>query len=360
MISRAARFTNRVNNAVKRRLGLSKLKPNAIRGYDFAKDLDTIGWYHSIKLPDGVVIKGYISLEDLEARYADFDLPGDLKGVRALDVGAWDGWFSFELEKHGADVVAVDVMDLKTFRHAHSLIGSRVRYETATVYDLPKLELGMFDLVLFLGVLYHLRHPLLALERLCGMCSDKILIEFFRHQFIRQSAAAFFPALDGVLSGGRVGQPTRQLVWADDECLLAMVRAAGFVRPTLVNIRHDHAQVVAYRKWEDEPRSPSVEPLRLEEVKHYLDNGVAFRSGVEDFVCFRFSTSGHAIAASELCFEIGGYGAHAASLKRLGPSSWQAHCMLPPGLSPGWHDARLRTQRSRFANSFKVSVDVAP
>ena len=68
--------------------------------------LSKLGWYHSIELPDGHVIEGHQSLDQLRRRLAKFPIPADLSGKRVLDIGAWDGWFSFEMERRGAQVLA--------------------------------------------------------------------------------------------------------------------------------------------------------------------------------------------------------------------------------------------------------------
>jgi len=114
------------------------------------------GWYHSIEFPDGSRIDGHISLEILRERYADFGFPEDLTGKRALDIGAWDGWFSFEMERHGADVTAVDVVSVPNFEAAHRRMGSKVRYVVSDICNLPRHHLGHFDYTLFLGVLISL------------------------------------------------------------------------------------------------------------------------------------------------------------------------------------------------------------
>src|SRR5579859_852218 len=93
--------------------------------------------YHSIPLPDGSVLPGLQTVEHLRWRLGLFDLPEDLSGKRVLDVGAWDGWFSFECERRGAEVVAVDCVALDTFLEAKELIGSKVEYRTL---DVPELS----------------------------------------------------------------------------------------------------------------------------------------------------------------------------------------------------------------------------
>ena len=64
--------------------------------HDFTDQLREIGWYHSFELPDGTLINGYMSLEWERERWSRFPIPADLTGERVLDIGAWDGWFSFE------------------------------------------------------------------------------------------------------------------------------------------------------------------------------------------------------------------------------------------------------------------------
>ena len=69
--------------------------------------LASTGWWHSIELGDGIVTTGVHTLEELKGNYARFLLPEDLTGKRVLDIGCWDGFYSFEAEAHGADVLAV-------------------------------------------------------------------------------------------------------------------------------------------------------------------------------------------------------------------------------------------------------------
>ncbi|HTT62910.1 MAG TPA: hypothetical protein VMG35_13745, partial [Bryobacteraceae bacterium] len=83
--------------------------------------LSTKGWYHSIELPDGSVVQGMIGIDALKARLAAFPIPADLTGKRVLDVGAWTGWCSFEMERRGAQVVAVDCIEFEEFREAHRM-----------------------------------------------------------------------------------------------------------------------------------------------------------------------------------------------------------------------------------------------
>lgn len=146
-------------------------------------------WYHRIELPGGVITPGWAPL------VADqYNIPADMKGLRVLDVGAWDGYWTFEALKRGAaEVCAIDdfsdnLGDLQsvprvkwaTFDLCASAFGyrtDRVQRVEMSVYDVTPERLGMFDIVFFFGTLYHLRHPLLALDLLSAVCRGSIHIE---------------------------------------------------------------------------------------------------------------------------------------------------------------------------------------
>jgi tRNA (mo5U34)-methyltransferase len=132
-------------------------------------------WHHIMSFPHGIVSPG---VYDPQEMFGFLRLP-DLRGKRVLDMGTRDGYFAFECERLGAEVVAVDYaeMELTGFAAAKQIYGSRVEYVQANIYDLSPEQLGTFDVVLFLGVLYHLRHPLLALDRLRGLCRDLLILE---------------------------------------------------------------------------------------------------------------------------------------------------------------------------------------
>jgi tRNA (mo5U34)-methyltransferase len=146
-----------------------------------------LGWYHSLELAPGHVTDGMFDLRDQVGRYG---LPDRLDGKRCLDIGTWDGFWAFELERRGAsEVVALDLDDESEldwpprrrpaqfpetrrgegFRLAAELRGSKVRRVVRSVYDATPEELGSFDLVFCGSVLIHLRDQLLALERIAGL-----------------------------------------------------------------------------------------------------------------------------------------------------------------------------------------------
>lgn len=123
-------------------------------------------WYHSIELRPGIVTPGLHPSRDALALLDSIGLPRKMEGLRVLDIGCCDGFFAFEAERRGAEVVAIDYAppEKTGFRVAAEILGSRIPYLVENVYALPRAELGTFDVVLMLGLLYHLRHPVLALD----------------------------------------------------------------------------------------------------------------------------------------------------------------------------------------------------
>ncbi len=136
-------------------------------------------WYHQIEVVPGVTTPGINASGQVMRVLDQMNLPKDCRGLSVLDIGARDGFFSFALEQRGAEVLALDYMppDQTGYAIASELVGSKVPYQVANVYDLTPERFGTFDLVLFLGVLYHLRDPLLALDHVRSVCKDQMWIE---------------------------------------------------------------------------------------------------------------------------------------------------------------------------------------
>ena len=127
-------------------------------------------WFHNIHLPNGVQTAPDHFFGDFPRFKWDEiknHIPEDLKGWTVLDIGCNAGFYSLELAKRGAEVVAID-LDPHYLRQAEwvlSLHGleDKVSLEQKQVYDLAR-DPRSFDLIIFMGVLYHLRYPLLALD----------------------------------------------------------------------------------------------------------------------------------------------------------------------------------------------------
>jgi tRNA (mo5U34)-methyltransferase len=196
---------------------------------DLRRQVETIRWFHTIDLGSGIVTPGETHPERILPRLR---LP-DLTGREVLDVGAWDGFFSFAAERRGAArVLATDSFSWggrgwgtrAGFDLARAALGSHVEDAEVDVMDLDPAALGTFDVVLFLGVLYHLRDPVTALERVAAVTRDMLVVETEVAMLLhRQPAAAFYP-------GAELGNdPTNW--WAPNPAaVLGMLRLAGFRR----------------------------------------------------------------------------------------------------------------------------------
>ena len=137
-------------------------------------------WFHNIDLK-GVRTAPDHFLGDYPAikwrRFAHA-IPEDLSGRTVLDIGCNGGFYAIEMKRRGADrVVAVDFDDtyLNQARFAAEVMGADIEFRKLSVYDIALLR-ETFDVVLFMGVLYHLRHPLLALDLIWEHAAKDLLV----------------------------------------------------------------------------------------------------------------------------------------------------------------------------------------
>jgi tRNA (mo5U34)-methyltransferase len=137
-------------------------------------------WFHNMVL-DGVVTAPNHFLGDYpRTKWEKFAsaLPADLAGRTVLDIGCNGGFYSIEMKRRGADrVVAIDLQAhyLAQAKLAAEVRGVELELRQLSVYDVAELQ-ERFDVVLFLGVLYHLRHPLLALDRIREHVANDLLV----------------------------------------------------------------------------------------------------------------------------------------------------------------------------------------
>lgn len=164
------------------------------------RDVERLPWYHVLELPGGVRTPG---VDDPRDRLPLLGLPDDLSGMSVLDIGAWDGFFSFECERRGAArVVAADWFAWReaargskaSFELARDALDSGVEDVEIRVEELSPERIGTFDLVLFVGVLYHLRDPMLALEAVASVTSRRLILETHVDLALRRGPAAAFYA----------------------------------------------------------------------------------------------------------------------------------------------------------------------
>jgi len=319
------------------------------------EQLTRLGWYHSMELPDGRAIPGFLSLDTLRKRIAQFPLPADLRGKRALDIGAWDGWFTFELERRGARVMAVDSTPFERFLVARELLGSQAEYHVDDVCRLSPAQIGHFDIVMFLGVLYHLKHPLLALEKVCELSTDMVCVESFVTDDGSDLAAK--PVMEFYETTELCGQ-FDNWVGPNTACLLAMCRAAGFARVQFESVLDHRAHVTCYRRWPEIENPPERAPY-LVSVENAVTRDRAFSGTNDDYVAIWFESSRSDLTSADVFPRIGPYGAHPVLLQNIGGDIWQVNCKLAPGLAPGWHAATVRTADSPWAKPVRIGVDLS-
>lgn len=220
-------------------------------------------WFHSIDLGDGVVTPGRKPLLFIREEIEQMNLP-DLRGKSVLDIGAWDGAFSFEAERRGASrVLALDhyawstdtskhrqyadeceakgialspfhlrpelwqpgkLLGKKGFDTAHSILHSFVECMVADFITVDPMQIGQFDITFFLGILYHISEPLTALKRLRSWTKEMAIIE---------TQAVYIPDLENVplfqfFESSALGNDPSNWWTPNLAGLISMCKAAGF------------------------------------------------------------------------------------------------------------------------------------
>lgn len=180
-------------------------------------------WWHAIDLGDNIVTPGFTA--PWVHKLLSSAIPKNLKGKTVLDIGAWDGYYSFECEKRGAKVTAIDNYQnrkgRKGFNTAKRIIGSKVKYRQMDLFDLPEWK-KKFDVIIFFGVLYHVKHPLKALEIIFSKTKKLLILE---SHYIKRPAnipiMRFYPGKE--LSN----DPTNW--WGPNiMCIIDMLKVVGF------------------------------------------------------------------------------------------------------------------------------------
>ena len=160
-------------------------------------EVEALEWYHTIELSPGLTTPGW---HDTRPIVKEIPFPGSLRGKRCLDVGTFDGFWAFEMERRGAaEVIAIDILDPdrwdwpvdstseareaigrrkaegRGFELASSCLGSSVKRLDRSVYDVDD-SLGVFDVIYLGSLLVHLRDPVRALERLRSVCGGEMIV----------------------------------------------------------------------------------------------------------------------------------------------------------------------------------------
>lgn len=237
------------------------------------EELHHFQWYHVVELGNGVVTPG-----DFDYRRAidKYQFPQDMRGMRVLDVGSATGFFAFEFERRGAQVVSVELPSLDewdisntdrerilsslmhghnaktieeaSYRHMHGpfqfcseMLGSQVRRCYSTIYDLTPEKLGEtdFDLVFAGDILLHLFSPLKALDMLAPLCRDTLVISTFFFDSFETSPYMYFVGNESLDGDSRTWW--RFSDWAMHD----MLRRVGFKSMSIVGT----CELVRNREW---------------------------------------------------------------------------------------------------------------
>jgi tRNA (mo5U34)-methyltransferase len=235
--------------------------PDVIDPAQLQAEVDSFPWYHSIDLGHGVTTKGQSIMAEM---LTDAQLP-DFRGRSVLDIGAWDGYYSFLAERRGASrVVALDhyawgvdfaartrywdecvargvlpdhardttdfwrddLPGRRGFDLAHRVLESRVETVVADFTTCDLAALGSFDVVLYLGVLYHMKEPLTCFERLRAVTSEVAVVETVAMQIPGHSGRSLLE-LHG---GGELNADFGNWYVPTVEALGSLARASGFSR----------------------------------------------------------------------------------------------------------------------------------
>lgn len=207
--------------------------------------VDSVEWYHTIDLGNGVVTPGHY---DHRPYLKYYGFPQNLNGKTVLDIGAASGFFSFEFERRGGLVTATDLPDWfehdfgpiyepdktpqsgkyylhRPFEIAKQVLDSQVSMKYINIYDISPNSLGVFDLVFCGSVLIHLTDPIRALWNIASVTKSKAIIATV---ITKEEANRPIATMTGHHSGDTWWAPTRT-------CLELMAVAAGFIGIEWVN-----------------------------------------------------------------------------------------------------------------------------
>jgi len=188
-------------------------------------------WHHSIDLGNGLVTPGGKSLPLCREEANLYFERVTLNGLSVLDIGAWNGFFSFEAKRRGAArVLATDsycwahpkLRGRETFDLARSALGADVEAREIDVTDLAPKGIGTFDIVLYLGVFYHRYDAIEALAKVAALAKQLLIVE--THLDLRDlevPAMIFYPGQELANDGSNW--------WATNEkCMIALLLGHGF------------------------------------------------------------------------------------------------------------------------------------
>jgi hypothetical protein len=138
-------------------------------------------------------------------------------------------------------------------------------------------------------------------------------------------------------------------------CLMAFCRTAGFARVQFAGALGERGHITACRDWL--PASGSAKAPAILCIDNAATHDHTFSSVADDYATFYFTSEEAALTCDTVMPLIGPYGSRPIHVAQSG-GGWQATCKIPPGLTPGWHYARLRTSKSGFGSAVRIGIDL--
>lgn len=188
-------------------------------------------FFHRILLPDGSYTPGTVNHGPDGGDWPTirFGLPNDLKGKSVIDIGCYDGFFSFEAEKRGGVVTSTDIIKRESFDWVKNALQSKAEHSLLNIQHIIDLY-RKFDVVLCYGVLYHLKSPLLAMENLSfltknnGICLIETAISStsmdvsleYRPNFENDPTNYFYP------TSGWIHSAAKEVGFRSSECIFVL------------------------------------------------------------------------------------------------------------------------------------------
>jgi SAM-dependent methyltransferase len=240
------------------------LSPHAL-----AEKVRQYAWFHSIDVGQGVITPGGKTPDVHAIEAAAFFDPIDMTGTTVIDIGAWNGFYSFEAKRRGAKrVLATDhfcwqdnyFRGRETFDLARNALGLKIEALDIDVPELSVERVGTFDVVIFLGVFYHLLDPIDGLRRAAALAREVLVVETHIDGGINQydrPAMVMYP-------GKELSDDPTNWWGPNDACMRALLGTMGFARidgPLITTSRDTRAIYHAWRSSRLMTRPPQNEQL---------------------------------------------------------------------------------------------------
>jgi tRNA (mo5U34)-methyltransferase len=240
---------------------------------DLSIEVGKFPWFHSIDLGHGVITPGIKSLKVCRAEADAIFGRVNLAGLSVIDVGAWNGCFSFEAKRRGAAlVVATDSVawvsasfrGREAFELARAALALDIEAREIDVAQLDPAGVGTFDVVLFLGVFYHRYDAIDALARAASLARELLVVE--THLDLRKldrPAMVFYP-------GSELGNDGSNWWGPNELCIEALLRGHGFAEiessahPTVSGRGIFHAWRSTARRWAPLAAADRLKTVRLD------------------------------------------------------------------------------------------------